>query len=218
MKQVAINFQEIVESFPNAIFLIDQDYKIHYCNEKGKILSLSSDFITCIIEEDNVKKLISRKTSALDVTSHENGKTFHVVSKKMGELYLFEVKDISLISQMEKSVESQRALQNRLMVSSERVKIISSIAHEVNNPLMIINGNVDIMKNILQSGFDAEKANNLLASSKRAINRIFHVLNEKSSLNKLESFDEIKKVNLYQFCNDLFDFFSDQIRIDCIDV
>ncbi len=218
MNRSEVNFELFLNEFPSIVLVIDESFNIKFFNLKARSSFEDVSNLLEVFSEKELASLSNKKASQVILGSRIQDKVYSASFKRIDDLILLELKDVTLVSKLEKSVESQRALQNRLMVSSERLKIISSVAHEINNPLMILQGNFDMLINALRTGYDQSRIDELINSSKKSITRIFKVLNEKSVLNRLESFENIENVNIYQYCTELFDLYRDKLRIESIDV
>lgn len=119
-------------------------------------------------------------------------------------------------------VTDQIRMQNILIEQSKMAslgEITSGIAHEVNNPLSIINGKAALLKERLVSG---QITNEFLISSIESIEknslRIEKIIRSLNSFSRRSSDEPIENVSLLQIIDEIFDMVKDRYIREKIDL
>lgn len=98
-------------------------------------------------------------------------------------------------------------------------EMAGGIAHEINNPLSILKGFVDLMQKSLARGqFDAEVFRGYLEKSSSTINRISRVVQSMKRVSRETSVDNMQLASLNSLIDESLDFVQEKFRYNSIEL
>ncbi|MBN1114123.1 MAG: HAMP domain-containing histidine kinase [Oligoflexia bacterium] len=106
---------------------------------------------------------------------------------------------------LKKQTEEFKEMQQKLSHSNKLASIgqlAAGISHEVNNPLTIINGNVDLMqKQLFDLGYHNDEVKHSIAITKESITRISNILSSLKELSREHYSNIFININLHDVIN-----------------
>jgi len=193
-----MNYNEILNHIPEATIVTDREGKVLYHNNASEIVfgkefsdlkeQFSEEKLLGLLEKPLIEvdfKTIKKVTLLVNSSHDSDGKV------------IFTMKDISIIAAIEKDKEKQRADQSHQKVTLEKRTMVNDFAHEVNNPLFILNGNFYLLKRILKRDQVLnEQTEKLLNVMGETIERIASVIDDKRELTIFDFSDPSENINL----------------------
>lgn len=147
-------------------------------------------------------------------------------------VYLISMTFIGTVLLLQNSIESEKevlALKQKqkelegLMITSSKMsslgEMASSIAHEINNPLLIISGRNEMLRwNIENKNFEVEKLVNLLINQQSAVDRISKIIKSLRRFSRDGSDDPYEKISVKKIIDNTISFCLQKIRNSEIDL
>lgn len=203
---------------PEGIVIFTDNGEICFRNAKAKLLlSDSVSNINDLFIENHLASLFEYDEYEGDIRTKDN-REFMFSLKRHEDKKVLTLKDITLISEFERDKELQRALQSHEKSSSERLKVFTDLAHELNNPLMILNGSIYMLKKLYGKEGKEEKITGLFKTCDEILARIEKALNNKKETIKYNFSTDSEEMNLYDFLLGIVDFLEDEVRINSVSI
>ena len=125
---------------------------------------------------------------------------------------------ISQIQDVTESKNSQQALVQAAKLATLG-EVAGTIAHEVNNPLTIIEGQTSLLKrSLLKNGFHEPKAFDQLSKINKTIGRISSIIQSMKNLSRDGSNEKVHTCKLHELIQDNLALCRYQLRKDKIDI
>lgn len=135
--------------------------------------------------------------------------------------------ELEISNQKLKETQEELVQQTQNLVYTSRLvavgEVSSGVSHEINNPLMIISGNIGFIEKLIVRGASNEKIFELINKSKTAIDRIAHIVEGLKSFS-LQNRQIIKKTvtlssildSTFSMCFEMLKEHNIQLRIDSV--
>ncbi|GFK92355.1 Sporulation kinase E [Fundidesulfovibrio magnetotacticus] len=229
VKRSEKKYVDIFNNIPSAVFVLDQaDFSIRDCNrsavhiygwEKSELTSMSFLDLFAAVEKQALIKAM-KKGLDIDQAKHitKTGREFFVSVRtthsefNKRKVYLVAVSDIS------KRLETEQQLIQASKMATLG-EMATGVAHEINQPLAVIQTSVDLIKRSLNRGSLPDEAllrrvtELVVAQVDRATKIIGHM---REFGRKSEA--HLDEVDLNTVLRRSFDFFSQQLALRTIDV
>jgi C4-dicarboxylate-specific signal transduction histidine kinase len=123
-----------------------------------------------------------------------------------------ENQDLLEIANAEKLMQESKALNAARLASLG--EMAAGIAHEINNPLTIVKGNIHALSKRLHSGVDFDKDYYLNSFSKidMAIERITKIIRNMKKISRDTSQEELNDIDLEELVKDTLDYYQEKFR------
>lgn len=123
-----------------------------------------------------------------------------------------ENQDLLEIANAEKLLQESKALNAARLASLG--EMAAGIAHEINNPLTIVKGNIHALSKRLRSGaeFDREFYLNSFSKIDLAIERITKIIRNMKKISRDTSQEELNDIELQELVKDTLDYYDEKFR------
>lgn len=193
-------YRSILNSLTNEIAVIDPSERMVYSNTAMKRKFSALD-IHELLKQDKSESVWAN-----------DDKSFTVSISHFADYTILNLKDITAIVEKDKLIQDQMSQ----LVSNEHFASLgimaSGIAHEINNPMAIIQGNVYILRSILEDQGMTEV--NQLKTIEKMITRVTQIINTMKLLARKDSTNEKEVLNLATAIYDVVTFFEMRIKKD----
>lgn len=213
-------FKDIFSNLPDAsvIYSLESEQVIFDNDMTAKQFKNSKDLVDKVIKIFPQIKDFNLDLSNIEVEmeSKTGEKLPYLVSLKhlhtVDRHFILTLKCISELKQKDSYIKNQQ----ESMIESSRFtalgEMASGFAHEINNPLTIILGNLSIMKIQLDAGkFNEEKFKKCLDKSNDSINRIVKTIKSLQKLANVKEDKQLHSVNeILEVCESHIDLLTEQ--------
>ncbi len=214
-------FENLLNSTSEAIFVVDLDFNIQYCNLSAeKFLGveqselLNQPLQNYIIDGYKVlhhlyhQLMLDKKIGGYPVTLHTNFEKRMEVNLSADFLYGRDGRTEGLIIALENTA-FQNELLNQLFRKQQLMTIAnlaSAIAHEIRNPINILSGRIQLLFNEL----DEKRYQKTFAILQRQVERISDIVNQLSKFNMNREDTIPESLPMVEFLEKMVDDFSAQ--------
>lgn len=172
---------QVINSMNDLIVVTDQNLVIKLSNDPFvKLLGKSSKKISTVIPAFSDMSHFIGTTKEISLSLGKNYQMLVNCTKtnfKNENLFIISLRDVSELKENEKIIEQQRLSMETQNHLSSLGEMASGIGHEINNPLMIIQGYIDIISRKTQKQtLTSEELLSLAAKIKETIIRIVKIV------------------------------------------
>jgi len=225
--------ESLLSSSPDYISLINDQYEYIYLNKKmssyknvrfvGRTLEdiFGKDhFLDLKKDLDRAKSdkvLITRNNSMKDPLGRQRHYETRISYSNMGNLgqYIIIARDITIEKEAELTIDKQ---QKRISENSKWValgEMSAGIAHEINNPLMIIKGRAKQISKLIDNG-DIVRAKKLIDNISKSTDRIDNIVKGLRTYSRLEVNDPYSSININEVICETLSLYQSQIMAESI--
>ena len=237
------HFWQIKEGFGEIFWDSDADLKIVYCsaNIKDSLGYSTNEFTGKILSEHFDE--VTRERFFKKISSLNSGSIKHVamecpISTKIGETKWFLINFKILMDENGKNigyrgsildVNSEHEIETEYLKQQESAVISSKVAsmvemsrgvaHEINNPLTILTGNIFRIKMMIDKDpIKVDEVHKFLDILEKCTNRITDIVSSLKEFSRDASSDPIKPVKLKTILDSVYSFCSERLRIKDIEI
>lgn len=194
----------ILNTTPDAIVFLNEKKEIVFQNNQFKLLF---DSFHNILQETHLNEFFNQveyiqKEISLDSnisTDHPFLMSFKLTHYNDRKNYFVSFKDLKSLRDKEKIIENQKHQMIEKNKLASLGEMAAGIAHEINNPLTVINSNNSIIKRLFDSGkFTPAKIAKLTSKTKEQITRITDIITSLRNLSRGMANEEMEMFSVDQ--------------------
>lgn len=214
IQQIRIKSKQVQEEFeylkvllnatPDAILFLNEEREIIFQNNQFKLLF--SD-VNAILEESSVYDFLNQVEyiqKEVNVHSHISKShpflmSFKLTKFKNRKNYFISFKDLKSLKDKEKIIEDQKHQMIEKNKLASLGEMAAGIAHEINNPLTVINSNNTMLTKLIDKNkLEANRVEKLIVKTKDQIKRITTIITTLRNLSRGLANDEMESFSLDQ--------------------
>jgi nitrogen-specific signal transduction histidine kinase len=221
-----MDFSELIQNFYDMVLISDVKGTIVYANSMAEMSlnkskkELEKSHLKDIFGEDEAKKLMDEMIER-DISI---GKDVFLCSSKLfkseGKEYLgVFAKNITIVAALEKDTLKQRIRQVEDSRLHSMQNIAGDLAHEVNNPLMILTGHFFILESLIKKyEVDDKKIAKMFKTIDGTIDRIKKAVNDKTKMVSFVTNAKPVKLRLKDFLIETLEPKRENLRTESFEV
>ncbi|GEM_PF-4359414 len=207
LQESEAQFRSLAENAPNYIVRVDRELKLRYVNRNDGLLKglvvLGESVENVLAGDDQVSMLVALREvlrtgdpQAYQVNFRTDAGN-RVFSCRAGAVRGESCVDGLVIVCTD--ITEQLALSARMLHASKMASIgelAAGVAHEINNPLMVLSGNTELLRNHLEDSSPADtEARKMLDECESTIARVFKIVDGLRKFSRVGSPDEVFRVH-----------------------